>query len=387
MKKRVIKKKKTLLVIIPYRLSELVKKGEITDRYYNPGNLFDDVHILMTNDDVVNPEDVQRMAGHARLYLHNLPSPSFKKTFGWSPFFIRKWTMEGLNLAKGIKPDMVRVINNFIEGYLSKEIKSAIGIPYIISLHGVWDRDCLRTPKERFIRLFRKKFERSSLQNADGVAVVYKSIIRYAKSYGAQNLQLVYNVVAGERIEKKENHRLSMPARLLTINRQEREKNPENIIRAVKDIDCTYLIVGDGQYHEYLKGVAAKAGCERKVEFIKAISNDRLCKMLKEFDIMVSNCDYWGISKTVIEASLAKLPIVLNKHPVEIPPEYKDDWLVLCDNTPEGYKAAILKLIKNESLRNHYGQKAYLYAKANFDPDEMEKRIVRMYEEVIGAKD
>ena len=115
--------------------------------------------------------------------------------------------------------------------------------------------------------------------------------------------------------------------------------------------------------------------------------NDRLCMMLKDFDIMVSHCDYWGISKTVIEASFAKLPTILNKHPVEVPPEYKDDWLVLCDNSPEGYKAAILNLIENESLRIDYGQKAYLYATANFDPNEMERRIVRMYKEVIGIRD
>ena len=63
----------TLLVIIPDALSGLVNKGEITPRYYNPGNLFDEVHILMTNDDQVKPEDMQRTVGEARLYLHNLP--------------------------------------------------------------------------------------------------------------------------------------------------------------------------------------------------------------------------------------------------------------------------------------------------------------------------
>ena len=63
----------TLLVIVPDRISAIVEKGEYQPRYYNPGNLFDEVHILMTNDDRVDPADVQRTVGDARLYLHNLP--------------------------------------------------------------------------------------------------------------------------------------------------------------------------------------------------------------------------------------------------------------------------------------------------------------------------
>src|SRR5580704_18008108 len=40
-----------LFVIVPDRLSALVSKGEVTQRYYNPGNLFRVVHLFMTNDD------------------------------------------------------------------------------------------------------------------------------------------------------------------------------------------------------------------------------------------------------------------------------------------------------------------------------------------------
>jgi len=40
-----------LLVIIPDRVTDILIKGEFQPLYYNPGNLFDEVHILMTNDD------------------------------------------------------------------------------------------------------------------------------------------------------------------------------------------------------------------------------------------------------------------------------------------------------------------------------------------------
>ena len=40
-----------LMVLIPHALSDLVAKGEVTERYYNPGDLFREVHIVLTNDD------------------------------------------------------------------------------------------------------------------------------------------------------------------------------------------------------------------------------------------------------------------------------------------------------------------------------------------------
>ena len=55
---------KKLMVIIPDKLSSLIEKGEVTERYYNPDNFFSEVHIVLTNKDTEEvipsetPEDV-----------------------------------------------------------------------------------------------------------------------------------------------------------------------------------------------------------------------------------------------------------------------------------------------------------------------------------------
>jgi hypothetical protein len=64
----------TLLVIVPDRISEILTKGEYPPRYYNPGELFDEVHILMTNDDTPDIFTLKRTVGRARLFIHNLPA-------------------------------------------------------------------------------------------------------------------------------------------------------------------------------------------------------------------------------------------------------------------------------------------------------------------------
>ena len=372
-----------LLIIIPDRLSDLIRKGEITARYYNPGQLFSEVHILMTNDDRPDVAALQKTVGGARLILHNLPSPKIRNTLGWQEPLIRPWIEQGVEIARQISPSLVRTHNNFLEGYLASEIKQQLGVPFATSLHGVWDRDGLITPRDKFVKLFRQRFERISMQNADAVIAVYEPIIRYAQEYGAKNIHLVYNIVSGQ-IEKKQGSQLSSPPRLITINRQVREKNPENIIRAIRDIECEYVIVGDGPYHEHLQEVARESGCADKVRFIKALPNEQICSMLKDFDLMVSHVDYWGMSKTVIEASLAGIPTVINHHPIMPIPEYQGGWLCMCQNTPEGYRSAIQSLLSDDGARTRLAQTAYQHARSYFDPQVMEDKVVSIYKQVIA---
>ncbi len=376
---------KKLLVIIPDRLSELSAKGELIDRYYNPGDYFREIHILMTNDDHPDKKLIQKTTGSAKLVLHNLPSPSFKNTLGWQYPLIKDWVKQGIALAQLIKPVLIRTHNNFLEGYLAYEIRKNLGIPYIVSLHGVWDRDVVQgSPlKDRLIRLFRTKLEKKALQNAEHVIAVYEPIIRYAKKMGAKNVDLIYNIVAQKNLSRKTSYKLSKPPRLITVNRQVKEKNPENIIKAIKKIDCKYLIVGNGDFHEHLQEVTKTCACESKVEFVIAIPNEKLCKMYKEFDIMVSHCDYWGTPKSIIEAAMVGLPIIINRHPLTRISEYRGDWVLLCDNTPEDYLEKIEMLLENDDLRKRLGERAYDFAHKNFDPEKMEKKMMQIYQNII----
>ena len=49
----------SLMVILSDRLSELIDKGEVVPRYYNPGNLFRTVHIVLCNDDRPDPAQLR----------------------------------------------------------------------------------------------------------------------------------------------------------------------------------------------------------------------------------------------------------------------------------------------------------------------------------------
>src|SRR4030042_561627 len=114
---------KRLLVIIPDRLSDLIRKGEMTPRYYNPGELFDEVHILMTNDDHPELALLQKTVGRAKLFVLNLPAEKrlFMRSLGWQSFLMRKWIENGLEIANDVSPHLVRVYKKVGKDILGKQ--------------------------------------------------------------------------------------------------------------------------------------------------------------------------------------------------------------------------------------------------------------------------
>lgn len=382
--------RKRLLVIIQDRLSALVDKGEITDRYYNPGNLFDEVHILMTNDDRVNPEDVQKTVGQAKLYLHNICGYTLLgRTLAWHPFLLWPRVNKVVSLAREIQPLLVRAYGNYINGYYAAQIKKQLGIPLVVSLHTHPDEsERSRVPwlplwKQRLILEFRKTFERETLRNTDCVIPVYEPIREYALRYGAKRVDVIYNVINPTYLRRKTCYRLHQPPRVISIGNQISGKKPDNLIRAVAESEAELTLVGKGEYHKYLKSVAQECGIADRTIFIPSVLNDELCQMLPEYDIFATHTDYWGIPKAVMEPLLTGLPVVVNRRYPEPAPELDGEWVMLVENTKEGYLNALTKLLTNDAFRESLGQRGYDYAWKNFAPDKMEQKVVDLYRELV----
>lgn len=381
--------KKTLLVIIPDRLSALVRKGEITARYYNPGELFNEVHILMTNDDRVNSEDVQKTVGRANLHIHILGKVPFMQTLGWRPFLLKPWVNKVIALAEEIRPLLIRTHGNYMNGYFAAQIKRQLGIPLVVSLHTHPDADSRDwTPwwpswRSRLRLEIEKTFERETLRNADCVIPVYEPSREYAIRYGAKRVEVIYNIINPTHLQQKTCYQLHQPPRIISVGRQFPSKNPDNIIRAVAETDAELTLVGNGEYHEYLKSVAQECGIADRVIFKPAVPNDELCEMLPDYDLFAVHNDYWGIPKAVIEPLLTGLPVVVNRHYPMPTPELDGDWVMLVENTKEGYLNAFRKLLSDNDLRKSLGRRGYAYAWEHFAPDKMEQKVVDLYRELV----
>jgi glycosyltransferase involved in cell wall biosynthesis len=382
---------KRLLVVIPDRLDDLVRKGEITERYYNPGNLFEEILLVKTIDDTVDIKDVQKMAGKAYLQMVDLPMPTFKQSLGYQPFLLQSWVNQGIELAREFKPDLIRAHSNFSAGYLASKIKLALNLPLIVSLHTQPDVD-LRTYthwwptwENRLVYERYKVFENLTNKTADWILPAYDSGMQYCIKHKVKRAATYYNSLNPTSIRHKENYELHSPVRILCVNRLIPWKNPDNIIRSLKFLPSVELtIVGQGELTDYEKQVAQDAGVADRVHFIPSIPNDELCGMYRDYDIYSSHIEWWGIGKSTIEAFLSGLPVVINKREGgDDPVEYTPDIMRLVSNTPEAFAEAYRELIENSTLRETLGKSGRQTAEEKWSPRKTEAKFVEIYQHIL----
>jgi len=380
-----------LMIIVPDRISDFVNKGEVIDRYYNPGNLFREVHVVATNDDKPDPAMMQKMAGNARLFLHNLPDSrrEFLPTLGWRPWLLDRWVDKALNLARTIRPSLIRCHGASLNAFAAAAIKKRLGIPYVVSLHINPDEDVrgrARGLVKRLVTRAQQDIERIGLLNADLVMPVYQPIVPYLQRYGVTRYEVCYNALNPTHLRKKDDYRLHDPVRIFSVGRQFAEKNPDNLIRAVAKMPNVRLtLVGDGAGHAHLRQVAQDCAVAERVEFIQSMPNDDLCQRLPEFDIFATHSEYWELAKSVIEPLLTGLPVVINRRIGKPVPELTESICGLVQNTVDDYRRALERLIGDDDYRERLGRAAYTHAQANWSPAATEGKFAAIYRKILAA--
>ncbi len=382
-----------LLVIIPDRLSVLIQKGEVVPRYYNPGNLFDEVHIMMTNDDRPDPRLVQPMVGDAKLFLYNYPEPNgfFKKTLGWRPFLMKAWAVGAIELANKIKPHLIRCYGLHLNAFLGIMMKKTLGVACITSLHGNPDVDYLRgrlakTWKDRIIGFFQGKLEEYCLKKLDHTIAVYTPIEPYLKKHNAKNYSIIHNVV-GMGAREKEHYDIQGSLKLVCVGRQTYlQKDPASIIKAISSLEGVQLtLIGDGDLHDPLKQLVDQLGCQRRVTFIRSLENSKILEIMQQADIYVYHSINYEISKTCIEAALVGLPVIVNDRNNNPAEELRSAGFYLVEDTPEAYKEAILFFSQDHKKRKELAQHSHAYAKENWAPEITERKLMNLHKQYISS--
>ncbi len=375
-----------LMVFISDRLSDLVDKGEVLPRYYNPGDLFERVTIVVSNwrDSDIDASLVQPMAGSAHLEIIQHTLPFVVTSFGWR--FIDRWLRRGVERLVPLKPDLVWTLGCFQHGQLGARVSRAAGVPMITSLHGRWDVDERQSLPRWIYSKLRVRAEEESLRTADLVIPVYADIIPYAQKRGARRIEVVYNTINAAALVRKQDYALSQPARLLTINRQVPQKDPSNILRALAegDFDCSLDVIGNGPIHARLESLVNELGLSARVRFIPAMPNKQVCALMHSYDVLLGTCHYHGISKGSLEAGYVGLPIVLNQRRPEPIQELKDDWMVVVEDSVAGYRSALTRLLSDEALRRRLGEAAHAKVRDVFRPQEGESRRAHLFAETAG---
>jgi glycosyltransferase involved in cell wall biosynthesis len=384
-----------LVVVLSERISEWIEKGEVVDRYYNPGDLFDEVELVLLNDDDPDPAAVQRLVGRAAWSIARFPMPDrfFYLTGGLRPALVRRFARPAVEHVLSRQPGLIRLHGCDVNGVVAAEVRRRAPIPVVMSLHtnpGENRRFALagwrRHPKEAALALAWSSVQRAGVRGADCVVCVYRYIVPWARAGGAKRIEVIPNAVAGDHAQVKADYRLGTPPRVVLPGRQTAGKDPTPVLDAVARLDGVELVlVGDGELHERLKAHASALGVNGRVQFHPRIPNADLMRLIPECDILVSVNDYGGVSKVELEGALSAMPIVTNAHPLEQEPELLGDACVAVRGDARSYEEAIAALLADEHRRADLGRRVRARAQAEASPERSEQAVVELYRELLGA--
>ncbi len=378
-----------LMVLIPDRLSDIISKGEVVARYYNPGDLFRRVDLVTVGEDNVDPSQLQVMVGSAELHLHHLRIPDrfFWRTLGFRPLLLRRWARCVQQLADEIRPELIRCHGLHFNVIAAAGIRRRHDIPLVVSLH-MYPGQRLGTGwKLRLQSWLMRGAIWQATACADLAIAVYESLREPLRQLGARRVEVAYNVVNPDYLRPKMDYASGPRMQLVSVGRLIPGKNPAQIIGALvrlPEVDLT--LIGDGPLRLELEGLVNTLGLSGRVRFITAMDNAELCNSLSDYDAFVLHNDYWGIPKTLIEASIVGLPIVHNRLDTNKVPELAAGFTLAVDNTADAFAEALEQLFNQGSLRQRLGEAARSYASTHWQPAVAEARYVDLYRQLLGQQ-
>jgi len=359
-------------------------KGEIKERYFNPENYFDEIHVISLFDEEVDEESVKEIAGDAIIKIHKIGKVNLSN--------YKKFYDKIFHVVNEINPLLIRAYNPLIQGWVATKIAKRLGVPIIISIHTNYDeqRQLLKKQKKLFsffkLQFTVKKIEKYVLEEADAVICVYQHIVPYVKRMGANNIHVIYNRVNFEHFSPEIKQKITgnKPI-IISVGRLMDQKNQMYLLEAIKNVDANLLLIGDGPNFSILNQFIQKNHIEDKVSIIKSIPNKELGGYYTSCDIyaqVLENLE--GVPIPVLEAMACGLPVVISNHDTSYS-EIIDDAVIFSKNSKESFTEAFERLLTNPKLSEKLKRKS-LEVIQNIDGKKMEKKEFELYHNLIETR-
>ena len=226
------------------------EKGEIKERYFNPENLFDEIHIISFTDIDVEESKIQKIAGNAKLIIHTVGKINIKNR--------RKEISKILKLVKKINPDIIRAFNPLIQGWCAAFVANELKIPLFVSLHTQYDYNRKLAKKKSLkkflgLKYLEKFIEPYVLEKADKITIVYKIIESYVTKHTTKNPELLYNKIDCEKFYNAEQINTLPKPLILTVGNLIESKNHKLLVESMYNIKANLLIIGKGELGDILR--------------------------------------------------------------------------------------------------------------------------------------
>ena len=353
-------------------------KGEIKDRYYNPGNFFDEVHFITLTDQDIEAAKIQKIAGKAKIVIHSVGKINIKNR--------KKYLKKIIELCRKINPDIIRAFNPYVEGWLAANCAQKLDKPFFVSLHTQYDYNRKLVKKKNLkkflaLKYLEKFIEPFVLRNADKITIVYKIIEPYVSKHTSKIPELLYNKIDCEKFYNAQQiNELSNPL-ILSVGNLIESKNHKLLIKSMQNIDANLLIIGKGELYESLKKIIKIMKLENKITILESVPYEKITSYYKTADIFALAYDpnQEGLPMPVMEAMASGTPVIV---PESEDSKELEDSIIFAKRNVEEFTKKIDDLLRNKTKRDEYSMKCIETAK-RFDISKLEKREAEIYQELI----
>jgi glycosyltransferase involved in cell wall biosynthesis len=188
----------------------------------------------------------------------------------------------------------------------------------------------------------------------------------------------------GQKIRSRYGRRI-----VLFVGRLAYYKGVDYLVRAMKDVDGTLLLVGEGPLEVELKGLAASMGVQDRCVFLGKASDEELPLYYQACDVFVlpsvAPTEAYGIVQ--LEAMACGKPVVSTNLPTGVPfvNLHGQTGLIVRPADEQALAGAINKLLDNPGLRERYGLFAKERVERDFTRESMTGKVYALYRRIAGS--
>lgn len=367
---------KSLVVFAADPLKNYLEKGELKERYWNPHEIFSEIHVISFCDYDVDGEKVQTLFGKADVFVHAIGRPSLLNF----PLLCYK----AKKIIGQIKPDLIRGQGLWHAGSIAAYCGHSLSIPTVVSVHTNRNMQRKLYPSIR-LKLI-KILEWYTIRRAKVLLTVSNYLRNHIKQRSGQLVFTSYNRVYGDQFDHRRNYSVNgRRYRLLTVMRLDYPKDPFTIINSIQSIcDADLTIVGQGEFKSELIMLVNELGLTDRVQFIDAIPNNQIHNLYSEADIFLMATHFEGFCIPVLEAMASGLPVVsCATDPI---PELLGDTGLITKHDSHSFKESIVRLMRDKDFRQSLGKSAKKRAH-KMDGSLMEDREFKLFKTLMCRKE
>ncbi len=346
-------------------------------------------HEKMENLDVYRfqyffPNSIQKVAYGAGI-IPNVKSSFLAKI--QLPFFLFAEMVYSNLLVIKTKPDVIHAHWMIPQGFVGAILKKLYRKPLIITIHGS-DLFPLKNPLFKLMQKF--ALNQCDICTVNSKATYNETVKRFP---GAENKLIIRSMgVDTKKLRKKPKKNQKMKL-ILFVGRLNEQKGVEYLIRAMQKIkkqvkNANLLIIGEGEYKNYLENLAEELNIINSVDFAGALPFESIIYYYNAADVFVlpsvtSKTGTEGFGLVLLEAMAAAVPVVgTNSGGIPYIIKNRENGLLVKERDESELAGAVIELLKNKKLANKLRKNGLLFVNKHFSWDNVAQKFNDFYDMV-----